>query len=79
MKSDCQDCCKSVYWSPDARRYYLSNSVEKKWQTDLYDVNTGEFTPFVSAGLPRWSSDQKTMVWTTGKKISQLWLMEDFK
>jgi Tol biopolymer transport system component len=66
-------------WSPDGNRYYLSNSATDSWQTDIYDVNTGEFTPFVNAALPRWSGDQKTMVWTAEKRIIQLWLMEDFK
>jgi len=69
-------------WSPDGDRYFFSGfRLAKTPCVDIYNVNTGEFTLFSdeAAGLPSWSGDQKTMVWTVEKKIKQLWLMENFK
>jgi len=69
-------------WSPDGDRYFFSGFRGAKTEcVDIYHVNTGEFTLFSddAASLPNWSGDQKTMVWTVERKISQLWLMENFK
>jgi len=69
-------------WSPDGDRYFLSGFRDAKEEcVDIYDVSTGEYTLFSddAASLPSWSGDRKTVVWTIERKISQLWLMEDFK
>lgn len=67
-------------WSPDGKLYYLLSFKDSKAFVDAYDINTEEFTPFgEDAGLPIWSGDHKTIVWTTEKSIRQLWLMEDYK
>jgi Tol biopolymer transport system component len=77
-KSDAWDY--TGQWSPDGKRYFLKNSKCKKWYLDVYDVDTGEFTPFAeNASLPVWSADKKTVAWTTEQTIRQIWLMENFR
>jgi Tol biopolymer transport system component len=69
-------------WSPEGDRYFLSGFRGAKTEcVDIYHVNTEEYTLFSddAASLPSWSGDQKTMVWTVERKISQLWLMKDFR
>jgi len=69
-------------WAPDGERYFLSGFRRDKGEcVYVYSVRTDEYSLFAdgAASLPSWSGDQKTVVWTIEKKVSQLWLMEDFE
>lgn len=68
-------------WAPDGRRFFFfSSDLERKDRSGvyIYDEATGDITLFArNSGLPRWSRDGKTITWTTGKQLLQLWLAEN--
>ena len=72
-------------WAPDGRRFFFFSSDVRKEEGKkdrsgvyVYDESSGSVTLFShNSGLPRWSHDGKTMAWTTGKQVSQLWLAEN--
>jgi dipeptidyl aminopeptidase/acylaminoacyl peptidase len=71
-------------WAPDGRRFFFYSSDVSKEEKDrsgvyIYDEASGDITLFsYKSGLPRWSRDGKTMTWTTGKQVRQLWMMENY-
>jgi len=75
-------------WSPDGRRYYFTSSPggPTVWSLYAYEEATGR-TSLVSStggavgseGLPSFSRDGQTMVWTSTRTVNQLWVMENFR
>lgn len=69
-------------WAPDGRRFFfVSFDVRKKGHSGVYvyDEASGDITLFsLDAAPPRWSRDEKTIVWTTQKEVRQIWVMENF-
>jgi len=68
-------------WSPDGTGFYYRTAPNNApgWKTMRWDSETGAITEHRWGGsLPAWSQDGSTMVWSLGKTVSQLWLMENF-
>jgi Tol biopolymer transport system component len=69
-------------WAPDGRRFFfVSFDVQRKGRSGVYvyDEASGDITLFsLDAAPPRWSRDEKTIVWTTQKEVRQIWVMENF-
>ncbi len=69
-------------WAPDGRHFFFRSARGEVWTISRYDAETGAFTAVANdtgVGLPSWSRDGKTMVWEVQGRVSQLYLMENFR
>ncbi|MDA2926429.1 tetratricopeptide repeat protein [Acidobacteria bacterium AH-259-G07] len=69
-------------WAPDGNRFFfLSYPANGEGGLYIHDLESKTTKLFASGGgaLPTWSGDGETISWVIRNRISQLWLMENFR
>ena len=70
-------------WAPNGRQFFFNSQNPKFTDLFVYNVESGDFNLFATqvamAELPSFSRDGEKVVWVGEKKLTQIWIMENFK
>jgi Tol biopolymer transport system component len=66
-------------WAPDGQRFYFHSNAHEGKGTHVFHFDTGRIEHGLDLGIPRWSRDGSTIIWTEGNPQRLFGVMEGFQ